>query len=60
MKKNQVPRARTMAAMIQPIQTRVRLASSLVRSEGMRIPDCLPRQAGRLLSNTENPIFVGA
>jgi hypothetical protein len=44
MKKNQVPKARRKAAMIQPTHTIVRNARSLVRSEGMRITDCLPRQ----------------
>jgi hypothetical protein len=41
MKKNQVPRPRAIAATIQPIQTKARAARSLLRSEGMPIPDCL-------------------
>jgi hypothetical protein len=41
MKKNQVPRPRAIAATIQPIQTNARAARSLLRSEGMPIPDCL-------------------
>jgi len=41
MKKNQVPRPRATAATIQPIQTNARAARSLLRSEGMPIPDCL-------------------
>jgi hypothetical protein len=48
MKKYQVPKTRRKAAMIQPIHTMVWTARSLLRSEGMRIPDCLPRQEGRL------------
>jgi hypothetical protein len=43
MKKNQVPRIRRKAAINQPIHTNVRIARSLLRSEGMGIPDCLPR-----------------
>jgi hypothetical protein len=42
MKKNQVPRPRATAATIQPTQTNARTARSLLRSEGMPIPDCLP------------------
>jgi hypothetical protein len=41
MKKNQVPRPRAIAATIQPTQTKARAARSLLRSEGMPIPDCL-------------------
>ena len=41
MKKNQVPRPRAIAATTQPIQTKARAARSLLRSEGMPIPDCL-------------------
>ncbi len=43
MKKNQVPRIRRRAAISQPIHTSVRIARSLLRSEGMRMPECLPR-----------------
>jgi hypothetical protein len=50
MKKYQVPKTRRKAAMIQPIHTMVWTARSLLRSEGMRIPDCLPRHEGRLLT----------
>jgi hypothetical protein len=41
MKKNQVPRPRAIAATIQPIHTSARAARSLLRSEGIPIPDCL-------------------
>jgi hypothetical protein len=41
MKKNHVPRPRAIAATTQPIQTNARAARSLLRSEGMPIPDCL-------------------
>jgi hypothetical protein len=47
MKKNQVPKTRRKAAMIQPIHTMVRTASSLLWSEGMRIPGCLPGRGER-------------
>jgi hypothetical protein len=50
MKKYQVPKTRRKAATTQPIHTMAWTARSLLRSEGMRIPDCLPRQEGRLLT----------
>jgi hypothetical protein len=56
MKKNQVPRPRAIAATIQPIQTSARAARSLLRSEGMPIPDCL---AGERLNALLDP-GVGA
>jgi hypothetical protein len=49
MKKNHVPSPRAIAATIQPIQTKARAARSLLRSEGIPIPDCL---AGERLSPT--------
>ena len=48
MKKNHVPRPRAIAATIQPIQTNARAARSLLRSDGMPIPDCLAGE--RLIS----------
>ena len=56
MKKNQVPRQRATAATIQPIQTNPRTARSLVRSEGMPIPDCLPGE--RLFHLLETDVGV--
>lgn len=56
MKKNQVPRPRAIAARIQPIQTKARAARSLLRSEGMPMPDCL---AGERLTSLHDP-EVGA
>jgi hypothetical protein len=51
MKKNQVPRPRAIAATIQPIQTNARAARSLLRSEGMPMPDCLAGE--RLISRLD-------
>lgn len=42
MKKNQVPKTRMTVATIQPIHTNVRTARSMLRSEGLRIPNYLP------------------
>ncbi len=57
MKKNQVPRPRAIAATIQPIQTNARAARSLLRSEGIPIPDCLAGE--RLISLLVNPRAPG-
>jgi hypothetical protein len=53
MKKNQVPRPRAIAATIQPIQTKARAARSLLRSEGMPIPDCLAGERHFHLPDTD-------
>jgi hypothetical protein len=55
MKKNQVPRPRAIAAMTQPIQTKARAARSLLRSEGMPIPDCLAGERLILLPASRQP-----
>jgi hypothetical protein len=56
MKKNHVPRPRAIAATTQPIQTNARAARSLLRSEGMPIPDCL---AGERLTSLLDPEVAG-